>query len=734
MQNNQYLNDKSEVTEDRFNRKPFAIRIAETIAGRTDAESLVIGMYGVWGEGKTTVLNYIRAELEENHPQKAIVVPFNPWRYGTEQELLHSFFETLADALDKPLYSKLQKAGKFLKEYGESFEFLGSPELLSLASEFLKATPVGPIASVGKGATKALVKHSEGNIENQKQKISEILLEAKQRIVIFIDDIDRLDKTEIQALFRLIKLTADFPYTCYVLSFDDEMVAAVLDEQYAGATNFTAGRNFLEKIIQVPLHIPKAPQSLLRDYFYELLNKILDDAGIILDQKAQDDFVSMLITGMEVRITTPRACKRYINALAFAIPILKGEVNTVDLMLSEGMRLFFPELYTFIRNNPEYINPKIHNSIAWKENLFKKRIKQFSDAALEKYNATEKEAALEVFTYLFPAYSTDYETGELQYDHRRNQSVEKWLQEKRIASEEYFERYFTYSVSDTDISESKIDDLLSIAESQTTEQVMATLQAQITNKNVESYMVKLRVREEQIKPETHIKLATAISNLGSLFPEPQNGNFFGNTPLSHATIFVYQGIIKLSSPQKNQLITDILNNAQPIYFGIRLFYRLRKARPNDESGFLTEADEQKYGELLVTRIESDFPRVFEMGDCHEIKSYVWIWGKYNPANIISYFDSLFADDRHFFKLLRCYFPQEHFARERYDELTSAISPEIIVKHLKRIYGELLEINVTYDRYNFEGLQGDEQALPKVAASQFLEIYNYIQENKKPEIS
>lgn len=70
---NLYLNDMSEMVEDRFNRKPFAIRIAETIAGRADAESLVIGMYGVWGEGKTTVLNYIRAELEENHPQKAIV-------------------------------------------------------------------------------------------------------------------------------------------------------------------------------------------------------------------------------------------------------------------------------------------------------------------------------------------------------------------------------------------------------------------------------------------------------------------------------------------------------------------------------------------------------------------------------------------------------------------------------------------------------------------------------------
>src|SRR6266511_687764 len=52
---------------DRFRRWPFAQRVAQTIAQRLDSSSLVIGIYGSWGEGKTTVFHYIQHELKK-HP------------------------------------------------------------------------------------------------------------------------------------------------------------------------------------------------------------------------------------------------------------------------------------------------------------------------------------------------------------------------------------------------------------------------------------------------------------------------------------------------------------------------------------------------------------------------------------------------------------------------------------------------------------------------------------------
>jgi len=51
-------------------------------------------------------------------------------------------------------------------------------------------------------------------------------------------------------------------------------------------------------------------------------------------------------------MTTPRQGKALSNAISFALPLLKGEANSVDVMLVEATRIFFPRLYTVIRDNP----------------------------------------------------------------------------------------------------------------------------------------------------------------------------------------------------------------------------------------------------------------------------------------------------------------------------------------------------------------------------------------------
>ena len=60
---------------------------------------------------------------------------------------------------------------------------------------------------------------------------------------------------------------------------------------------------------------------------------------------------------MSIRVQTIRMIKRYINALIFALPLITGEVNTIDFLLLEGMRVFYPQLYSNIRDKPsEYLN------------------------------------------------------------------------------------------------------------------------------------------------------------------------------------------------------------------------------------------------------------------------------------------------------------------------------------------------------------------------------------------
>jgi predicted KAP-like P-loop ATPase len=92
---------------DRFRRQPFGARSADTIAARLDPTSLVVGLYGRWGEGKTTVLNFIQQRAETH--ESVICVRFNPWLYQGETQLLFSFFETLASAIDRTLTTRKRR-------------------------------------------------------------------------------------------------------------------------------------------------------------------------------------------------------------------------------------------------------------------------------------------------------------------------------------------------------------------------------------------------------------------------------------------------------------------------------------------------------------------------------------------------------------------------------------------------------------------------------------------------
>jgi predicted KAP-like P-loop ATPase len=102
--------------QDRFQRYSFSRRIADTILQRENQDGIVIGIYGAWGEGKTSVLNFIEKELQ-NH-ESVLTLKLNPWRYNDEEALIKSFFKKMADVLGRELENKQEKLGSFMSKYG----------------------------------------------------------------------------------------------------------------------------------------------------------------------------------------------------------------------------------------------------------------------------------------------------------------------------------------------------------------------------------------------------------------------------------------------------------------------------------------------------------------------------------------------------------------------------------------------------------------------------------------
>ena len=313
----------SNPAEDRFSRWPFAKRIADTIASRTDPSSFVIAIYGAWGDGKTTVLNFVDRELSTL--EDVVVVRFNPWRFPDEATLLKSFFATLANALGTKINTGKEELGKALAKYGKFLDVLksGVGGALKDAGELL-----GDI-----------------DLEEEKRRVEKILADNKKRVVILMDDIDRLEKTEIQAVFKLVKLTGDFENVSYVLAFDAEMVANAIGERFTAveAERTQAGQSFLEKIVQVPLDLPAIPRGALGQFAFEAVDEALQMASVQLTESQFHDFAQTFSDSIGMRLKTPRMAKRYANAIAFALGINKGEVHEVDLMLIRRDSCLQPE-------------------------------------------------------------------------------------------------------------------------------------------------------------------------------------------------------------------------------------------------------------------------------------------------------------------------------------------------------------------------------------------------------
>jgi len=78
---------------------------------------------------------------------------------------------------------------------------------------------------------------------------------------------DRITKEETRLLLQHVKANADFPKMVYLLLYHEEMVANHFAEPSL------SGKEFLEKIVQLPFDIPAISQSRVQQVLFAGLDK-----------------------------------------------------------------------------------------------------------------------------------------------------------------------------------------------------------------------------------------------------------------------------------------------------------------------------------------------------------------------------------------------------------------------------------------------------------------------------
>ncbi len=533
---------------------------------------------------------------------------------------------------------------------------------------------------------------------------------AQKRVLILIDDVDRLEKTEIHALFRLVKLTADFRYTSYLLAFDKNIVAASLQERYSSFAE-NAGEAFIEKIIQIPLHLPAVEKQVLREFCFEGVDEALNIAGITLSEPQVQDFIRNFSLAFDSCLTTPRKARLYGNSLMFSLPILKGEVNPVDLMLLEGIRIFCPPLYEVLRVNKVLFAGVLNISVYSDNNDKKEHIKTLVNKALDEGKNINKDGFIELLKNMFPTLKGVYGNTVFGSDWQK-----KWNNGQRICSENYYSRYFTYSIPNGDIPDQDIPVLIENirAWGQCMDIETNPLNEYVNSNVLETLIRKLRHKSGELNEPVSAALAMAISQKSDEIPNP-DVLYSWTTPFSQAAMLISDIVQNVPKSHRVNLVKSCISTAPLMEFKIGILKWLKQedeAKPEVDT--FSEASIDDIGKHLAEVISQNIaaqaditltapksiPLVFftlhkygKEGFVHDVASKLI---SENPESLIRILDSYVPLA---WKIGASTSHKSDFEREQYKNLTSVLDATVITDAIGKYFPTALEIPEEYPYYD-----------------------------------
>lgn len=333
----------------------FASILSRTILGISSPDGFVIGLSGAWGSGKTTALNFTKAyllkynqELEDSK-LPLLIVDFEPWLFSGHTDLIAAFFQVLAEKLPDN-ESKSTRFGKYLGRIisGNSDSLASLVAAVGMSVDPTAGVISGAATNIGKNGIASSLNRwlATPSLQSTYARLSKRLLSDRRPILVVIDDLDRLSVDEIRSMMQMVKSVGKLPYVTYLLSYDRKHVWGALETRQDSNLMEPA---FAEKIIQQELTLPQPSSSALLS--------ILDKNIYFIAETVEpsDRWNTIVAHGIRRWIRTPRDINRYTNALKFAWPTLKNEMDSADLLAMEGLRIFEPSIFEWIKNNRDFL-------------------------------------------------------------------------------------------------------------------------------------------------------------------------------------------------------------------------------------------------------------------------------------------------------------------------------------------------------------------------------------------
>ncbi len=308
--------------EDVLKRKAHATHVADIICNLENENSFAIGIVAPWGSGKSIFISFILERLKKDN---IITVEFNPWKYDSNREDLFSmFYKNLINTLRKydpelsnVLDTYLTKLNSFIE--GGNYKLLGN-----LFNFF----------------------DSDKSYDQLHTSISQSFEKLNRKVVIIIDDLDRLHFDEREVVFRIIRSAFNFRNVVFIVAYDFDKIK--MEEGDTGQKRFT------DKIFQLEYYLHDYKKDILKDKFEQLARELLP--------KDRNDRIQIALAGIantgkftfKSSVFEPfdnlREVVRAVNELKLALHFISFEDINLDQLISLIiLKIRFPEIYLGLR-------------------------------------------------------------------------------------------------------------------------------------------------------------------------------------------------------------------------------------------------------------------------------------------------------------------------------------------------------------------------------------------------
>lgn len=420
---------------DKLDRKEFSESIARAILEMSPESSVVIGLIGGWGSGKTSIVNMIRQYLKIGAAKRAtredveggeyglLVVDFNPWNSLDSSDIVSLFFDEL-----------LSRLRSECETFGLKEETLSA--IASNIDEYIAAMKPGMVKITSLAVINQYRNSKPKGLLERKAAIETALERARIRILIVVDDLDRLSSEKICQVFQLVAAIADFKYLSYLIAYDEEVVVDAL-----ASLQGVSGERYLEKIVQVPIRIPDMTGAALRNEIARSFASVLDGCSAWQGIGVSDEMTQrqrMLIERIKYHIPSLRALKRVQNAFSFTLGVLGDAVDPVDVLALEALRVLSPQGFCAIESSKSILCIDAKNDL---------KVAQVTDGALEaiiagsaaRLDAESRKLVVSVAEFVFSGPRREAACG--------GESRAGAYLHKRMFDAEIFERYLTAGIS-----------------------------------------------------------------------------------------------------------------------------------------------------------------------------------------------------------------------------------------------------------------------------------------------